>query len=94
MTAPRPLSLGRHINNFLAEHHLIQQQLADAMGVNRNVVNQLVRNKKSLTPEMAIRLETATGRGADFWMLIQVVYDLYGARAKMRRYVKLLKPLV
>lgn len=49
---------------------------AEALGVSRQAMNNLVRGKAGISPEMAIRLEKAFGGGAETWLRMQASYDL------------------
>jgi addiction module HigA family antidote len=76
--SPTPPSV--HIRELLDANRLTQDQLADAIGVSRLTVNQLVNDKRSVTPDMAIRLEKLTGISASHWLTLQQNYDLWWAR--------------
>jgi len=76
--SPTPPSV--HIREVLEANGLTQDQLADAIGVSRLTVNQLVNGKRSVTPDMAIRLEKLTGTSASHWLIMQQNYDLWWAR--------------
>ena len=49
---------------------------ANALGVTRQALNNLVNGKSGISPEMAIRLEKAFGGRASIWLGIQMDYDL------------------
>ena len=49
---------------------------AEALGVTRQAMNNLVRGKAGISVEMAIRLEKAFGGGAETWLRMQATYDL------------------
>jgi addiction module HigA family antidote len=49
---------------------------ANALGVTRQALNNLVNGKSGISPEMAIRLDKAFGGGADVWLGLQMDYDL------------------
>jgi antitoxin HigA-1 len=55
-------------------------QLAKALGIIQKQFSDLVNEKTSLSPELAIRLEAAFGRSAPAWMRMQETYDLWHAR--------------
>lgn len=64
---------------------------AQALGVTRQALNNVVNGKAGISPEMAIRLEKAFGSTADTWLRMQAAYDLACAREreahiKVRRY--------
>ena len=49
---------------------------ANALGVTRQALNNLVNGKSGISPEMAIRLDKAFGGGAATWLALQMDYDL------------------
>jgi addiction module HigA family antidote len=55
---------------------------AEALGVTRQAMNNLVRGRAGISAEMAIRLEKAFGGGAETWLRLQAVYDLAQAEKK------------
>lgn len=62
---------------------LTQDQLAQALGVTRYSVNQVLNDKRNITPEMALRLERVFGESAEFWMDVQRDVDLHRARRRL-----------
>lgn len=70
--------------DILAKHDLTQQALADAMQVSRFSINQIVNNRRSITPEMALRLGRATASDPNYWLDLQMACDLYAARMALR----------
>jgi len=55
-------------------------EAAQALGVTRQTLNNLVNGKSGISAEMAIRLDKAFGGGAETWLRLQMVYDLTQAR--------------
>jgi antitoxin HigA-1 len=53
---------------------------ADAIGVTRQALNNVISGKSAVSPEMAIRFEQAFGGSADMWLRMQAAYDLAQAR--------------
>ena len=78
--SPTPPSV--HIQEVLEANSLTQDQLADALRVSRLTVNQLVNDRRSITADMAVRLEKLTGVSASHWLTLQQNYDLWQARQK------------
>lgn len=60
--------------------------LADALGISRQSLHELFSTKRSVTPEMALRLETVVGSTAETWLALQSARDLWEVRksAKIR----------
>jgi addiction module HigA family antidote len=53
---------------------------AEALGVKRQTLNNLVNGKSGISADMAIRLDKAFGGGAETWLRLQGAYDLAQAR--------------
>jgi addiction module HigA family antidote len=53
---------------------------AEALGVTRQALNNLVNGKAGISPEMAIRLAKAFGSNSETWLAMQMAYDLAQAR--------------
>jgi addiction module HigA family antidote len=51
-------------------------EAAEALGVTRQTLNNLVNGKSGISADMAIRLDKAFGSGAETWLQLRVVYDL------------------
>jgi len=62
---------------FLEPLGLSQTALADKLGVSYPRVNELVHGKRGVTPDTALRLERLFGMEAQFWLNLQLVWDLY-----------------
>src|SRR5207245_2688819 len=56
-------------------------QAAEALGVTRNTLSELVNEKRGISPEMAVRLSKVFGGYAESWLLQQAQYDLAHVRA-------------
>lgn len=54
---------------------------AEALGVTRNTLSELVNEKRGISPEMAVRLSKVFGGTADGWLVQQAQYDLAHVRA-------------
>ena len=53
---------------------------AEALGVTRKTLSELVNGRAGVSPEMAIRLSEAFNTTADFWLSLQANYDLWKVR--------------
>jgi addiction module HigA family antidote len=53
---------------------------AKGLGVTRQQLYRVIRGDSAITPDMALRLEKALGGEADFWLRMQLAYDLAQAR--------------
>ncbi len=55
---------------------------AKVMGVPRTRIERIVRSETPITPDTALRLERAFGSSAEFWMGLQLEYELEVARGQ------------
>ena len=63
-------------------NRITQDQLAQALGVSRHSINELVNGKRGVTADMALRLARVLSSDPDFWLNLQRDMDLYRARRK------------
>ena len=56
-------------------------QAAEALGVTRVTLSELVNGKRGISPEMAVRLSKAFGGSAESWLVQQAQYDLAQVKA-------------
>jgi addiction module HigA family antidote len=68
------------LEEFLIPMGLTQQQLADSIHVPYQRVNELVNGKRGVTPGTALRLAKFFGNSPDFWLNLQMRWDLYFAQ--------------
>jgi addiction module HigA family antidote len=54
---------------------------ADALGVTRVTLSELVNGRRGISPEMAVRLSKAFGGSAESWLVQQAQYDLAQVKA-------------
>ena len=76
-------SPGDFLREKVMSGELTQEELADALGVSRVSVNQLVNNRRSVTAEMALRLGRAFDTSPEFWLRLQQAVDLEQARRRL-----------
>jgi len=90
----RPTHPGEMLReDFLPDYGLTVASLAEAAGVSRQSVNELLRGRRSVSPEMALRLSRLFGNTAEFWMNAQRAVDLWDAMQAMKDDVARIKPL-
>ena len=68
------------LEEFLMPMNITQRELADAIHVPYQRVNELVNQKRGITPSTALRLARFFRISADFWLNLQVRWDLYKAQ--------------
>lgn len=67
--------------------------MAEAAGVSSQSINELLRGRRAVSPEMALRLSRLFGNTAEFWMNAQRVVDLWDALRVVKDDVARIKPL-
>jgi antitoxin HigA-1 len=67
------------IEEFLKPMELTQRALADAIHVPYQRINEIANGKRGITPATALRLAKYFGTSADFWLNLQLRWDLYFA---------------
>jgi addiction module HigA family antidote len=76
-----PVHPGEILNEeFLKPMSLSQNRLALALGVPARRINEIVLGKRGISADTALRLSAYFGNSADFWLGIQMDYDLDTAR--------------
>lgn len=73
------------LQDFLEPLGLTQAELARALAIPLNRVNELVREKRGVTPKTALLLAGYFKNSAEFWLNLQTAHDLTRARGEMRR---------
>jgi addiction module HigA family antidote len=90
----RPIHPGEMLReDFLPDHALTASGLADAIGVSRQIVNELLRGRRAASPGMALRLARLFGNSAEFWLNAQRAVDLWDADQAIKEEVQRIKPL-
>ncbi len=77
---------------FLTPMALTQRQLAAAIHVPYQRVNEIVNRKRGITPSTALRLAKFFGMTADFWMNLQLRWDLYYAQESEQKELEKIQP--
>ena len=62
--------------DFMEPHGLSAGALARALGIPQNRVSDIVRGRRGITADTALRLEQAFGVSAAFWLNLQSHYEL------------------
>ena len=65
---------------FLKPMGITQRQLADSLRVPYQRINEIVNGRRGVTPSTALRLSKYFGVSPDFWLNLQLRWDLYFAQ--------------
>jgi len=78
---PEPVGPGLLlVHEFLAPLGITQLRFAQAIGVSPAYVTDIVKGRRGITAEMALRFELALGMPARFWLNAQTSVDIYRAQ--------------
>ncbi len=79
--------------DFMPDYGLTVSSLAKSLGVSRQTVNELVRERRALSPEMALRLSGLFSNSPEFWLNLQRSLDLWQAQVALKDDMRHIKPL-
>jgi len=79
--------------DFLPGYDLTVAGLAESLGVSRQSVNELLLERRAVSPEMALRLARLFGNSPEFWLNAQRAVDLWTASQSVKEEVDRIKPL-
>src|SRR6056297_1816965 len=90
----RPTHPGEMLReDFMVDYSLTVTGLAAALGVSRQSVNELIRERRAVSPEMALRLARLFGNSPEFWLNAQRAVDLWDAAQAIESEVARIRPL-
>ncbi len=98
----RPTHPGAILRNMLEElaangrdqfASLTQKELAKRLGVSHRAINDLIRERRSMTADMAIRLSRVFNTTPDIWMNLQKAIDLWDAAEENKQAYAKLRPI-
>lgn len=67
------------LEEFLKPLGITQSEFAARLGVSFARLNEVIRGKRAVTPDTALRLARVLGMPADFWLGLQLDWDLWCA---------------
>ena len=80
------------VEEFLRPMGLTQRELAKAIHVPYQRINELVNGRRGITPSTALRLAKYFGMTAAFWMNLQLRWDLYHAQQTEQKELAVIQP--
>jgi addiction module HigA family antidote len=90
----RPTHPGEFLReDFLQDYGLTVSGLANALGVSRQSVNELLRERRAISPQMALRLSRLFGNTPEFWLNLQRAVDLWEAENAIKDDVQQIRPM-
>jgi len=79
--------------DFMPDFNLNAAALARALGVSRQTVNEILRERRAITPTMALRLSRLFGNSPEFWLNAQHSRDLWDSEKRFHEELTQIRPL-
>ena len=79
---------------FMPDYGLTTTSLADALSVSRQTINEILRERRSITPIMALRLSRLFGNTPEFWFNAQNSWDIWDSDHHFENELNQLSPLI
>ena len=80
------------LEEFLTPMGITQKDLADNIEVPYQRINEIVNGRRGITPSTALRLAKFFDMSADFWMNLQLRWDLYFAQQDENKVLERIQP--
>ncbi len=79
--------------DFMSDYGLTASSLAEALGVSRQTINEILRERRAISPAMALMLSRLFGNSPEFWLNAQRNVDLWEANKLQVKKIKRIQPL-
>jgi addiction module HigA family antidote len=90
----RPVHPGEMLReDYLPDYGLTVSSFAKVLGVSRQTINELLRERRAVSPEMALRLSRLFGNSPEFWLNAQRSVDLWEAARSSKKKIDRINPL-
>ena len=80
------------LEEFLVPMGMTQRELADQIHVPYQRINEVIGARRGVTPSTALRLAKFFGTSPDFWITLQLRWDLYHAQQSEQDELKRIRP--
>jgi addiction module HigA family antidote len=81
------------LEEFLKPMGLTQRELADSIHVPYQRINEIINGRRGISPSTALRLSKFLGVSPDFWLNLQLRWDLYFAQQSEADDLETIKPV-
>ena len=81
MNTPEPIHPGEHLAEFIEELGISQYRLAKTISVPPIRINAIIKRRRSITADTALRIGRALGTTPEYWLNLQRMYDIDVARS-------------
>jgi len=79
---------GEYIKDELEAREMSQNDLAIKLGISKTTVSSIIHGRRNLTPTVAVKLEEVLEISAEFWMNLQIKYDIDKIKKKYASKIK------
>lgn len=79
--------------DFMPDYGLNATSMAAALGVSRQTINEILRERHAITPDIALRLSRLFGNSPEFWLNAQHAWDLWDSEQRSHKELSQIKPL-
>ena len=79
--------------DFMPDFDLSTTSMATALGVSRQTINEILRERRSITPPMSLRLSRLFGNSPEFWLNVQHAWDLWDSEQRFKNELEQIRPL-
>jgi len=82
------------MEEFLKPLKMTQAELSKKLGISYSHIHELIHEKRRMTPDTALRLEQLFGMEAQFWLNLQISWDIYHVvHSPVVKEIRKIKPL-
>ncbi len=90
----RPIHPGEMLReDFMPDYDLNTTTMANALGVSRQTINEILRERRAISPAMALRLSRLFGNSPEFWLNVQHSWDLWDSEQRYSKELSQIKTL-
>ena len=79
--------------DFMPDYDLNTTSMANALGVSRQTINEILRERRAISPAMALRLSRLFSNSPEFWLNIQHSWDLWDSEQRYSKELSQIRPL-
>lgn len=79
--------------DFMPDYNLNVSSLAETLGVSRQTINEVLRERRAVSPTMALRLSRFFGNSPEFWLNAQRAVDLWKAELANKKELSRIHPM-
>jgi addiction module HigA family antidote len=90
----RPTHPGEMLReDFMPDYDLNTTSMANALGVSRQTINEILRERRAISPAMALRLSRLFSNSPEFWLNVQHSWDLWDSEQRISKELSQIQPL-